>query len=96
MVEDIGRGRFKNLQGAFHAALASEVRNQYFQLDTGAQLTDTGQATHIMFSTALTQVITVNRGNYHVTQFHIVNGARQAFRFVIIRWIRPAMGHITK
>ena len=49
-----------------------------------------------MLRTTVAQIITVNRGDYDITQFHIVNGAGQVFRLTLIGRIGPAMRNITE
>lgn len=49
-----------------------------------------------MLSTAVAQIVAVNRGDHHVTQRHVGDGLRQLFRLVGVRRDRAAVGHVAE
>ncbi len=45
---------------------------------------------------AIPQVVTIDRSNHDVTQFHVLHGARQLPRLGRVRRQRPAVRHVAE
>src|SRR5690606_21568935 len=84
----------QDIQRAVHTT--TEIRHQRLNLNVWAFLANGSNAVSKVLSTPITQVITVNGGNDHITQRHISNGLRQFLRFVCIRRHRAAMSNIAE
>ena len=94
VVHHIGRGSGQNFQS--HIQTTAEVGHQHFNLGTRAQFAYGFDAIGKVASTAVAQVIAVNRGNHHIFQFQSGHGFRQVFWLFRIEWVRAAMTHIAE
>ncbi|STV10807.1 Uncharacterised protein [Klebsiella pneumoniae] len=94
MVEDIRRGHRQNIKCAIHAA--AEIRNQRFDLNRRVFLANGADAVGKMLCAAITQVVTVYRGDYDIAQTHIGDSLRQLLWLVCIWRDRASMRDVAE
>ena len=96
VVEHVRRRLRQDLQRAFHAALAAEIRGEDFDADVGRRLARLADAVDEVLGTAVAQVVAIDAGDDHVLQAHVGDGACQALGFARIRRLGPAMGDVAE
>jgi hypothetical protein len=65
-------------------------------VDAGTQRPDSLNAGYEMSRTSIAKVVTIDRGDDHVTQAHVANGPGQAFRLRRIRRLGPTVRHVAE
>ena len=94
VVEDVRRGHRQNIQGAIHAA--AEIRDQRFDFNRRVFLANGADAVGKMLCAAITQVVTVYRGDYDIAQTHIGDSLRQLLWLVCIWRDRASMRDVAE
>src|SRR6056300_1744118 len=94
MVEYIRWRLDKDIQSPVHAA--TKVRYQHLDPDTRAVFADGLDTLREMSGAAITQVITVDRGNDYIAESHGADGAPQVFRFIRVQRVGATVCHVAE
>ena len=72
---------------------------EFFTIGTGGPTGvyfKTGNAICKMLGATIFQIISISRSDNHILQLHFFNCAGKLNRFILIKWLRFSMGHVTK
>src|SRR5690554_3359156 len=94
VVHDIGRPLVKVVEGTVETA--AEIGNQHLDARGRRHLTDLTDAFNEVAGAAITQIVTVHRGDHHIRQLHGRNTARKVNGLLRVERIGTPVAHITE
>ena len=94
VIHDVGRGCVEYGERTLHPT--SKIGNQHFDSGMGTGLPHRSNAINKVLGAAITQVVTVDRGDHHIRQAKCGDGASEVCGLLRIERIGAAMADIAK